>query len=157
MHDALRLIVMFVCAVPQLLHEICWFYGEYEFVKAQKDLVCHSLNSNKHLLQSLGVEIGESIKRAERALTTPSESKAKGGSDSFLTPVGTHFVAMQTACNVVRRPIHDNKRAAGLYATYVENLVRASNLAVVESCYVERGCQNVWPIGFRLTRNRRLR
>ncbi|KAK1986192.1 hypothetical protein LZ30DRAFT_309728 [Colletotrichum cereale] len=121
--DAFKLIVLFVCAVPEALHEIRWFYGDFDYSKNTRDLLSPKIEAQKKILERLGEVTGELIRKAERALVSPTNSAQEGDPENFMTSVGLHYLSLQILFNLLRRPVKNRKRASDLYAAYAKNLV----------------------------------
>ncbi|SPO00272.1 uncharacterized protein DNG_03117 [Cephalotrichum gorgonifer] len=120
--DAFKLIVAFVCALANTIHEMHWFYRDFEQGRRAKDMTCHKQKARKKAMESIGEAVSDLIRKADRALVSMTDETVQDRSENFMTSVGMHYVGLQIMCNLVRMPIHNNKKAAGLYEGYVKNL-----------------------------------
>ncbi|KAH7129253.1 hypothetical protein EDB81DRAFT_140310 [Dactylonectria macrodidyma] len=116
---SLELIVAFVCAVPMLLDEIYWFYNyEIDEQKLGNLVLDGKIREKYQLLKDVGHAAETLTKDAERALVSSIHSKRKEDVVKFFTSVGSHCVATQIICNLLRHPIQNNAKVAELYQAY---------------------------------------
>lgn len=121
--EAFKWIFVFVCAVPLVFHEISWFYKEDLVHKDAKDLTSPKIQTQKEMLLKANSATETLIRKAERALTSPSSFVHDGDPENFLISVGPHYVVTKIGCNLLRMPIHNHKRVVDLYETYTKNIV----------------------------------
>lgn len=124
--EAFKWVIVFVCAVPHLLHQIAFFYKTDLVNKTPKHLTSSRIRSQKHLLLKVRLTAEDLIRKAERALVSPEPLTKEYGLESFLISVGPHYVAMQIVCNLIKMPTHNHKHVTELYETYTRNLVSVS-------------------------------
>lgn len=121
---SLELIVAFVCAVPMLLDEMYWFYNyEIDEQKLGNLVLDGKIRAKYHLLKDVGRAAETLTKDAERALVSSINSKRKEDVVKFFTSVGSHCVATQIICNLLKHPIQNNASAAELYQAYCTDYV----------------------------------
>ncbi|KAL6412077.1 hypothetical protein AUP68_04459 [Ilyonectria robusta] len=121
---SLELIVAFVCAVPMLLDEMYWFYNyEIDEQKLGNLVLDGKIRAKYQLLKDVGRAAETLTKDAERALVSSINSKRKEDVVKFFTSVGSHCVATQIICNLLKHPIQNNASAAELYQAYCTDYV----------------------------------
>ncbi|KAI0163710.1 hypothetical protein BJ166DRAFT_299445 [Pestalotiopsis sp. NC0098] len=69
--DSLRWIVVYICAVPHIFHQISWLYGDDLPDKAAKHLASSKIRRQMNLLSKVGLEAEDQVRKAERALISP--------------------------------------------------------------------------------------
>lgn len=121
--DSLRWIVVYICAVPHIFHQISWLYGDDLPDKAAKHLASSKIRRQMNLLSKVGLEAEDQVRKAERALISPTSFSSEHGPESFLVSVGPHYLATQIVGNLLRLPVLNQKHASDLYNAYTSNLV----------------------------------
>ncbi|KAH6842266.1 hypothetical protein B0I37DRAFT_356367 [Chaetomium sp. MPI-CAGE-AT-0009] len=124
--EAFAIIVAFVCALSHIMHNISWFYTDDipQNSRDIEDLVPHRVQGQRDMLLRLGTEAENLIRKAERALTSPTLALLNGadGPESFQVSVGPHYVAAQIACNLLKLPAKSQKHAVDLYEANLKTL-----------------------------------
>ncbi|RYP47236.1 hypothetical protein DL768_006679 [Monosporascus sp. mg162] len=121
--DSFRWIVVFICTVPHILHGISWLYKDDLTRGDPKHLTSSKIRKQLHLLSRVGLAAEDQIRKAERALISPTSFSTDTGTESFLVSVGPHYLATQLVCNLLGMALHNQKHAADLYETYTNNLI----------------------------------
>ncbi|KAK1998839.1 hypothetical protein LX36DRAFT_18104 [Colletotrichum falcatum] len=119
--DAFKLIVLFVCALPEALHELRWFYHDFDY-NAQ-DLTSKKAQAQRAAMERLGGVTGDLIRKAERTLVSLTGLAEEHNAEHFMTSVGLNYLALQIMSNLLRRPVHNRKKVSELYASYAKSLV----------------------------------
>lgn len=125
--DAFAIVVAFVCALSHTMHDISWIYTD-DIPRNSRDienLVPHRVLGQCDMLQRLGTEVENLIRKAERSLTSPTLTNLNGGDspESFQVSVGPHYVAAQIVCNLLKWPAKNQKHAVDLYEANLKTLV----------------------------------
>ncbi|GJC97365.1 Mg2+ transporter [Colletotrichum higginsianum] len=120
--EAFKLIVLFVCALPEALHELRWFYHDFDCSKTTQNLVSQKVLQQRRAIDRLGELMSDLIRKAERTLVSPTNPAKKNNAEHFMTSVGIQYLSLQIMFNMFRRPISNRKKASELYAAYANNL-----------------------------------
>ncbi|KAF6815109.1 hypothetical protein CPLU01_14228 [Colletotrichum plurivorum] len=118
--DAFKLIVVLVCALPLALHELRWFYRDFDH-NAQS-LTSQRARSHRAAMDGLGELAGELIRKAERTLVSPTGSAKENDAEHFATSVGLNYLSLQIMLNLLQRPVHNRKKPPELYTAYARDL-----------------------------------
>ncbi|KAK2008087.1 hypothetical protein LZ32DRAFT_662395 [Colletotrichum eremochloae] len=118
--DAFKLIVVFVCALPEALHELRWFYHDFDY-NAQ-NLTSQKAKAQRIVIDRLGEVTGDLIRKAERTLVSPTGLAEENNAEHFMTSVGLNYLSLQIMHNLLRRPVHNRKKVSELHASYAKNL-----------------------------------
>ncbi|KAI4593880.1 hypothetical protein KJ359_008923 [Pestalotiopsis sp. 9143b] len=120
--DSLRWIVVYICTVPHIFHQIAWFYEDDLPHKATKHLTSSKIRKQMSLLSKVGLEAEDQVRKAERALISPTSFSSEQGPESFLVSVGPHYLATQIVGNLLSLPVLNQKHASDVYNAYTSNL-----------------------------------
>ncbi|KAI3318945.1 hypothetical protein HD806DRAFT_510458 [Xylariaceae sp. AK1471] len=120
--EAFKWIFVFACAVPRTLHEITWLYKDHLSCGHEKSLASSKIQRQKQMLLKVSSTIEDFIRKAERALMSPTSFFDDENPKSFIVSVGPHYLATKILCNILRMPIHNHKRVVDLYETHTKNL-----------------------------------
>ncbi|KAK2046784.1 hypothetical protein LZ31DRAFT_540234 [Colletotrichum somersetense] len=118
--DSFKLIVLFVCALPEALHELRWFYHDFDY--NSQDLTSQKAQTQRTAMERLVEVTGDLIRKAERTLVSPTGLAEENNAEHFMTSVGLNYLSLQIMSNLLRRPVHNRKKVSELYASYAKNL-----------------------------------
>ncbi|KAF6798906.1 hypothetical protein CSOJ01_12572 [Colletotrichum sojae] len=118
--DAFKLVVVLVCALPVALHELRWFYRDFDH-NAQS-LTSQRAQAHRAAIDSLGELAGDLIRKAERTLVSPTSSTGENDAEHFATSVGLNYLSLQIMLNLLQRPVHNRKKPSELYTAYARDL-----------------------------------
>lgn len=125
--EAFKLIVLFVCALAEALHELRWFYHDFDCSKTTQNLVSQKVLQQRRAIDRLGELMSDLIRKAERTLVSPTNPAKKNNAEHFMTSVRIQYLSLQIMFNMFRRPIFNRKKASELYAAYANNLVSTTS------------------------------
>ncbi|KXH30529.1 hypothetical protein CNYM01_02940 [Colletotrichum nymphaeae SA-01] len=118
--DAFKLIVIFVCALPEALHELRWFYNDFNH--NTQNLTSQKFQSQRTVLDRLGEVMGDLIRKAERTLVSPTGLAKENNAEHFMTSVGLNYLSLQIMFNLFQRPVYNRKKVSDLFTAYAKNL-----------------------------------
>ncbi|KAI1771541.1 hypothetical protein F4818DRAFT_206615 [Hypoxylon cercidicola] len=120
--EAIKWIFLYVCGVSRVLRELSWLYKDDLSQKDAKSLTSSKIGAQRHHLTKIGLKIEDLVRKAERALSSPTNTMEEKGPGSFLISVGQHYVATRVICNLLRTPIHNNKHIIPMYEALTKKL-----------------------------------
>lgn len=121
--EAVKWIFLYVSSISRILHELSWFYKDDLCQKDPKNLTSPKIRAQKYHLAKIGSKVEDLIRKAERALASPTTMTGNSEPGGLHISVGQHYVATQVICNLLRTPIQNNERIVPMYEAITKQLV----------------------------------
>lgn len=124
--DAFKLIVIFVCAVPEALHQLRWFYNDFHYTS--RNLTSQKALSQRKVMDRLGEVMADLIRKAERTLVSLTDPNKENHAEHFMTSVGLNYLSLQIMFNLFQKPVHNRKKVSDIFTAYAKNLVSEDSM-----------------------------